>query len=92
MRERFGAERGYCVTGSDVPCSTSMGSATSLKLADEGSPCSCLLFLAFVLPIIFWERFDVNGIFPSTSRPRVCAQKHDALGQQPTRRQLQVLG
>ena len=32
MRERFGAERGYCVTGSGAPCSTSMGSATSLEL------------------------------------------------------------
>ena len=75
MRERFGAERGYCVTGSDVPCSTSMGSATSLKLADEGSPCSCLLFLAFVLPIIFWERFDVNGMRSETITVSTCTQR-----------------
>ena len=92
MRERHGAQRGDRVTDSGAPCSTSMGSATSLGLVDEGSPCTCLLFLAFVLPIMDWERFDLNGIFPSTSRSRVCAQKHDALGQQPTRRQLQVLG
>ena len=92
MRERVGARRGNRVTESDAPCSTSMRTASSLGLVDEDSPCTCLLFLAFVLPIIFWERFDVNGICPSTSRSRVCAQKHDALGQQPTRRQLQVLG
>ena len=37
--------------------------------------------LAFVLPIIFWERFDVNGICPSSYVALVCVKKHNARGQ-----------
>ncbi len=72
------------------PGSTCIGSGAELEREAVPGPCLCVL--AFVLPIMYWERFDVNGICPSTSWSRVCAQKHDALGQQPTRRQLQVLG
>ena len=65
MRERFGAERGYCVTGSDVPCSTSMGSATSLGLVDEGSPCTCLLFLAAWSANLARDFLDLAGLPPT---------------------------
>ena len=54
-------------------------STPSPALAGDASEPCLLSFLAFVLPIMDCERFDVNGI-SATSQSRACAQKHDAVG------------
>ena len=65
MRERFGAQRGYRVTESGAPCSTSMRTASSLGLVDEGSPCICLLFLAACCADVARDFLDLAGMAPT---------------------------
>ena len=63
-------------TWSGAPTGTRSGAgATSLELADEGSPCSCLLFLAPCLPCWALRRLDTVGMRSETITVSTCTQR-----------------
>ena len=63
-------------TWSGAPTGTRSGAgATSLELADEGSPCSCLLFLAPCLPCGALRRLDTVGMRSETITVSTCTQR-----------------